>query len=147
MTESQPASGIYVLGARDLLIDQAHGFDYEGMQHAIDCESSYVLHADRHFTQAAAMRQCEVDRFMRRSKSGNYLDELHARDRREIVSTDEFRLPVDAQMGRQSRYGNRRGIAGKDACGRTDGIEFAKNAVFDLFIFEHRFGDVSAIGK
>src|SRR5690606_4053329 len=87
--EAEPARKIDILRARDFLLDQPERLDHERMQKAVHCEAGDVLDADRRLSDVTGERRHGFHRLRRGLKRRDDLDQLHARDRREIMRAHE----------------------------------------------------------
>src|SRR5579883_3320792 len=101
MAETEPAGGVDVLGRGDALFDEPDRLDDEGVEDAIDGETHHVLDADRRLAGGAAEPDGAFHRVLGSVAAGNDLDELHARDRREIMRPEKPPAPRRREAGGQ----------------------------------------------
>src|SRR3984957_19409372 len=110
MTEAEAARGVEILRRGNPFLDKYHRLDHEGVQHTIDGEAGDILYADWRLANIRHRAHRRLDGRFRRIEAWDNLDELHARDWREIMGPDEIGSARDRQFRCQRRDRNRRGI-------------------------------------
>src|SRR6266850_547876 len=89
MTQRQFASEIDILRGRYSLFDQPDGLDHEGMEHPVDREAGDILDQHRCLADLLTELTHTSDDLRRGAKGRYHLDQLHPRDRGEVMRAEE----------------------------------------------------------
>ena len=112
------------------------GVEQVGHQHAVDDETRVVAAGDGLFAHRLDEGARSVDDLGVAHQRRHHLDQFHYRHRIEEMESDD----ALGSCGGSGDLGDRqrRGIAGEDAIGSADLVQFGEQAVLDAKILDHR---------